>query len=169
MATKISDISFLEGLANEMERCSKVSMAHLPAIDDFINSKLILFQEIDNELHNRLQDCQTRLNNRNNLLTLCKARVEYDKNGYRKAPDCTSEERDTRVAKAALDAARNNVNSMNDFKRQVADLMAAHSERSNRYKKANTSFSQNSIAYLNNVVKNFHQYVELRKRYGSTE
>ena len=49
MATKITDITFLEGLANEIERCSTEAMAHIPAIDDFINDKLMLFQEIDQQ------------------------------------------------------------------------------------------------------------------------
>lgn len=165
MSTKINDIGFIKELQGAIKICSEKSLNHLPNIKIFLEEKKQNLFKVQSELEYRLNDAERKLSNRNNMLTLCQSRIEYDKNGNRKSPNCSAEEGAVQRARTDQKAARNNVESIKELLRVVASKIMEYEKKMELFVALNTDFTKSSIDYLDKIIELFNNYTDLADEY----
>lgn len=165
MATKINDIEYVKLLRDSLTTCSFKSLEHLTVLEEFLEDKMMNLQSVLMDLEHRLTDADTKLNNRNNMLTLCNSRIEYDQKGNRKQPNCSSEENAVQRARTEQKAARKNVDEMKQILTLVNSRIIAYEKSMERFTILNTGYTKSCENYLNQLIALFNNYTELSNEY----
>lgn len=158
-SANVKDTSVFEQLINTTNTYVSACEDGVEKIDDYIFTMDNEMQKIKDVLAQRLCDAEIKLRNCDNALTLCQARICYDSEGNRQAPNCSSEERARMRAKRQAEVAQKNMNTMEELMR-IADRLV------NKYKESEKTFKNlleirlpdgnDSLKYIEDIVKDYH-------------
>lgn len=166
MATSITNINDISSLKLSLERCGKNALELVAPILCYIEEKQLVLQKIMFELQHRLEDAERKLSNRNNMLTLCRSRIELDEEGNRKTPNCSSEENAVRRAMIELKSARKNFDEMKQLMQIIENRLNEYDNQASVFKSLNTDFIDSCSEYLQKIITLFNQYKQLGEEYG---
>ena len=125
-------------------------------IDDYIFEMDNEMQKIKDLLAQRLYDAEVKLRNCDNALTICESIVCYDKNGGRRAPDCSIERHNRMKAKRQFEVAQNNMRRMEELMRMADQLV----NRFNQSKKTFEGLLQTRLQEGNDELKMLKRMVD---------
>lgn len=165
MKAGITNINDILALKTALERCSKESLQLIVPIRSHIEEKQLKIQKVLFDLQHRLEDAERKLNNQNNMLTLCKSRIEYDESGNIRTPNCTSEERAVRRATNELKAARRNLDEMKQLTQIVENRLREYENKVSIFRSLNTDFTDSCSEYLHKIISLVNEYLNLQDEY----
>jgi hypothetical protein len=163
----INDLEAILRLKNGIASFSRDIPPRIADVDRYIDNVVNELKRAEAAIVFKLEDAERKLGNQNNMLTLCRSRVEYDDEGHRKSPDCHSEERAVQRAKIELDAARKNLLDMQELMRYVEKSLGEYAGIRNGYKTLVTDYSQSAMEVLDSIYRLGNEYQDLSKLYDN--
>jgi len=130
--------------------------------------------EIENQLHKikelleqRFMDAQTKLQNADFELNMCRSMPSYDDEGRPQKPNCSSEENARFKAKRQLDVAQKNLNYMDELLRYAQKFAQEYDYKKQNFIKLLDNKLPSSISTLHKHYQIMQEYLSLNvKRNG---
>jgi hypothetical protein len=116
--------------------------------DAYISDVYREILDIRNTLEHRLEDAERKLANQAMAESLCKQRLEYDEKGNKKTPDCRIEEHNTMNARREQKAARNCLDTMNEYMLALDKQLETYNQTKIRFEDFLNSRNQDTISLL---------------------
>jgi hypothetical protein len=163
---KITNINAIASLRDAISEFSTEIPPHIKDIDNLLEEAANRLHVFKAKIDHNVKTAETKLQNRNNMLTLCLSQVEYDENGNRKAPSCSPEKHEVNNAKRELDAARNCAIQMGEIMRIVQSRLQAYQQTRNGFSLLVTQYANKAASQLDEIHKLASDYIELSKLYA---
>lgn len=154
----VKDVNVFRQLIDTTDTYVEDCEERVEKVDDYIFMMDNEMHKIKDQLAQRLCDAEIKLRNCDNALTLCQARVCYDSEGHRQAPNCSSEEHERMKAKRQMEVAQNNMNDMEELMRMANHLVNQFKGSEQKFKdllEIRLQEGNDSLKRLDRVVKDY--------------
>jgi len=136
-------------------------------VDDWMFDKENELQKIKELLEQRLMDAQTKLQNADFELNMCRSMPAYDDEGRPQKPNCSSQENARMEAKRMLDVAQKNLNQMNELLRYAQKFAREYDNKKQNFLKLIYNKLPSSVSTLHKHHQIMQEYLNLNiKRNG---
>ena len=157
-SANVNDILVFKQLIDTTDTYVGECEERVEKVDDYIFMMDNEMHKIKDVLAQRLCDAEIKLRNCDNALTLCQARICYDSEGNRQAPDCSSEERARMRAKRQMEVAQKNMNTREELMRLADHLVNQFKGSEQKFKdllEIRLQEGNDSLKSIENIVKDY--------------
>lgn len=129
----VKDASVFQEMMKSINQYVNLGLQSQKDAHALINNSMNRLQKIKSVLQQRLDDAERKLQNADRALNICEATPKYDNQGHRIPPDCSAQRKARREAGIQEEAAKKNMERMQQILRAADQLITYYQNEEKRF------------------------------------